>query len=854
MVVEDFAEFFRAVNDDHPPFPWQERLVRQVAAERAWPPVIAVPTGCGKTALIDITVFLLALEADRSDRVAALRVFFAVDRRLIVDQAEERATRLAAALASAKSGILAEIASRLRSFGADPLRVAKMRGGMVYEGFWCEDPRQPTIVTTTVDQLGSRLLFRGYGCSDSRRPIEAGLIGNDSLVLVDEAHLSTPFLETLAAVKKLGADIHLVQMSATARGSDSVFCLGRDDLKDPVLSLRVKATKLARLRKCTDLVTAAVAAAVELSEKARVVGVVVNTVDNARKIFERLSCVPNAKATLLIGRVRPIDRDKVLAEWLPRIKTGRDRIDGQPVFIVATQTIEVGADIDLDALVTEAAPLDVLRQRFGRLDRLGELGKTAAVVLRTPDEFRAYGDATGKTWTWLGKRSRSRNGEKTVDFGVLAMDDYLKKHPADGAFSPASHAPPFLPAYLEAWCQTAAIPDADPAVAPFLHGPDAFDVDEVQVVWRADLEDNWLDAVMVAPPSIREAMAVPIWALRNWLGSRPVLLWCGLDSARTGMVPVKAIRPGDTVVVPSDYGGADAFGWHSDSRKPVKDIGDEVGKWVRLHPAFLTGEHAARLARIVRSEELDNGAVARLTNELGIGGINVASAQKYGSGIILFRKRQLMAEGDVGSVTSVPVPLSTHLDGVELRARQFASSCRLTIDEIEAVASAARLHDMGKLDPRFQAILHGGDLLEAYRALARGMALAKSGDAWTLADYRRQRLAAGYPVGARHEAASVSAAQCCGVSDLVLHLIAAHHGHARPSLPWWTEEPDFVIPMNIDGVEFDVSPGSALAAIDSPVIDRFWSFCSSAGYWKLAFLEAVLRLADWAQSKEGSNA
>jgi len=87
-----------------------------------------------------------------------------------------------------------------------------------------------------------------------------------------------------------------------------------------------------------------------------------------------------------------------------------------------------------------------------------------------------------------------------------------------------------------------------------------------------------------------------------------------------------------------------------------------------------------------------------------------------------------------------------------------------------------------------------------------------------------------------------------------LHLIAAHHGHARPSLPWWTEEPDFVIPMKIDGAEFDVSPGSELGAVDSPVIDRFWSFCSSAGYWKLAFLEAVLRLADWAQSKEESNA
>ena len=89
---------------------------------------------------------------------------------------------------------------------------------------------------------------------------------------------------------------------------------------------------------------------------------------------------------------------------------------------------------------------------------------------------------------------------------------------------------------------------------------------------------------------------------------------------------------------------------------------------------------------------------------------------------------------------------------------------------------------------------------------------------------------------------------------MALHLIAAHHGHARPSLPWWDEETEFLIPMRIDGTNYEVSPGSELGAIDSAVIERFWFFCSSVGYWKLAFLETVLRLADWAQSKEEINA
>ena len=95
----------------------------------------------------------------------------------------------------------------------------------------------------------------------------------------------------------------------------------------------------------------------------------------ARQVFEKLrktvESEPECDAILLTGRIRPYDRDRLLEQWLLRIKAGRETEPDRPLFVVATQTVEVGANLDFDALVTEAAPLDALRQRFGRLDRLG---------------------------------------------------------------------------------------------------------------------------------------------------------------------------------------------------------------------------------------------------------------------------------------------------------------------------------------------------------------------------------------------------------------------------------------------------------------------------------------------------
>ena len=250
LTIADFSAYFRSVHGFEP-FPWQVRLTDTVLEDGRWPEVIDLPTGSGKTAAIDTAVFTLAAQPDRFPR----RVVFVIDRRIIVDQVCKRARVIERAISRAQSGLLLRIRERFLAItdGA-PLGVAALRGGVPIDNEWTHRPDQPWVVVSTVDQFGSRLLFRGYGVSPGMRPIHAGLAGNDCLVILDEVHLSRPFAETLRAVTHLDRGtlprpIQVVEMSATPKNKEAQpFTILDTDLQaSEVLRKRVTAVKHGRL-------------------------------------------------------------------------------------------------------------------------------------------------------------------------------------------------------------------------------------------------------------------------------------------------------------------------------------------------------------------------------------------------------------------------------------------------------------------------------------------------------------------------------------------------------------------------------------------------------------------------------
>ena len=979
--MTDFPSFFSTLWAREP-FPWQTMLAVR-AARGEWPKAVNLPTASGKTACLDAAVFGLAATAHRApDNRLPRRIWFVVDRRIVVDEAFDRAKTLASRLAGADGGPLGEVAQALRllSGSGHPLEVARLRGGTWTSKDWARHPSQPTIICSTVDQVGSALLFRAYGHSDETASIYAGLAAHDSLIILDEAHCAVPFLQTLEAVARyreepwgerpLKTPFRYCVMSATPPESipgAAMFPLPleRDAALDhPRLQKRIMARKLASLEKPVkgddeEFVSEAAELAQKFKDQGKLrVALMVNRVATAAKIADRLlrKLGDAADVVLLTGRMRPLDRDALVKRWKALLKAGSTEQMEKPVVVVTTQCLEVGADFSFDALVTECASLDSLRQRFGRLDRLGELGESsAAVVIRERDTKRPkddgdpiYGKAIYETWTWLNEPDQ-RMADQTVDFGFAALDERIDAlRTADpqrfkGLLAPWDDAPVLLPAHLDLLCQTSPCPVPEPDVGLFLHGKRR-PAPEVRVVFRADLkgDDEDIETLSLVPPTSPEMMAVPIHRLRVWLlqgeaedadgdveglpegedatnarqsAGRKFVIWRGRERSEVTDY-IKRVRPNDVVVLQSSPQTISALGQGIDGPEGLGpdrlDLSEHAFSQarrravLRVHPGVLAPlrDHAsvADLMALADSDperdevqlalqavldedcatnqgpqpategflpEWLNRVIANLRDDARLriedhpaGGLVLIGKTKFDAVDCDPEDDPFADAEDLTSEAAEQVALQEHSAAVRAVAEEFAARC---IDPgfRDSIVASAQAHDLGKLDWRFQLLLHGGD----WAAISAGAPLAKSAE---LPERKRRRQEieedARLPKGFRHEFLSTQLAEHFGLvpadeesRELALHLIASHHGYARPFAP---PVPDKLVAegragdlcLSAVGVQELLSAADRRAAvaahrIDSGVPDRFWRLTRRHGWWGLAYLEAVFRLSDWEASR-----
>ena len=536
--ADEFAALTAEGHDRHAPLRWQTRMFRRLVGADL-PGAVDVPTGLGKTSVMALWLIALAYGAKLPRRLA-----YVVDRRAVVDQATRFAERL-------RRNMPVDLADRLQLKDGS-LPISTLRGGFADNRDWLEDPSKPAIVVGTIDMIGSRLLFEGYGVSRTMRPYHAGFLGVDTLVMLDEAHLCPPFEALLRHVAtgrdgKLGPrpgddpstpPFRLMSLSATGRelvemAVDSVFRLEEQDAHEPVVHQRLTARKRLKVTELEDarqLTECIARRAIELGDRETPSRVLVycHSRTDAVAVKESIDkeCTNRKKAgeladghesELLVGERRVYERTGLEA-WLDRngFLGGSKTPPEAPTFLVATSAGEVGVDLDADHMVCDLVAYERMVQRLGRVNRRGGEGRTATVdVFAVRSEAKTNSRKTGKGEPEKGLETYKRRlapllrlprGEEGCrDASPSATVELKRSYPdvVDAATTPAPLYPELTRPLVDAWSMTSLRRhEGRPEVAPWLRGWEDEEEPQTGVVWRRYLPCVRMDADVSAPPTM----------------------------------------------------------------------------------------------------------------------------------------------------------------------------------------------------------------------------------------------------------------------------------------------------------------------------------------------------------------
>jgi len=852
-------------------FPWQRRLLADFLRGQL-PEAIDLPTGFGKTSVMAIWLVARAAGAPIHRRLV-----YVVDRRTVVDQATTVAERLRAAVG--------EHGELNRALGLDgrPLPISTLRGQYVDNREWLADPTAPAIVVGTVDMVGSRLLFSGYGVTRRMRPYQAGPLGVDALHLVDEAHLVPPYVELLREIQgraelwpareRLGVPpLRVISLSATTGGNvQRRFGLQQEDLSHPALAARARAGKRLEVKRLTQaagkkdaelLVASVVDEASRLCEADREEGLDVNRyliyVDErkaAQAIAQGLRRLPQAKeqgwqVELIVGQRRVRERSRLFE----RLKEfgfveGRKRCS-HPAFVVATSAGEVGIDMDSDRLVCDLVAWERMIQRFGRVNRRGEVPGGARITVFRPSEIDQE-----------QLRSAATLLERLVQLGGADIEKVVALHrqaEADAGLARllelATTQPPLRPPFTAALGEDLALTSIDDhggrpkAVWPWLRGWKGAEQRETILVWRRFLPDpepvrESIDSprsymtrfFRAARPLLSEQLALPSdqaadliikRAQRaldkegvvddrsaaavvlddrfNAVGDRPLRVG---ELAGNSVKDLREELAGKVVVLAAELGGLDEDGVADEKASGPVDCADDLaGGWASEPVPFAVG-------RGEQPQPPMSGMRERL--RLPAAG----SGDEPSEFLCVWLATGEALEEEDRSLSLEEVTIEDHNRAVARLADRYGLLLSLPAEEREALHFAAVHHDLGKGIRRWQM---------AFSAPAEGGPYAKTRGpfkASLLGGYRHELgtlllITSGDGMGEVSEA---------GWMELSLHLIAAHHGNGRPLI-----QPDGC----------DLAPPSTLAAIVDGVARRFGRLQRKFGPWYLAWLEGVLRAAD----------
>lgn len=892
MNMIDFDAAFSALTGN-PPFPWQRELYAKWLSVGKFPDSCNLPTGLGKTSVVAIWLVALANHPTKLPR----RLEYVVNRRTVVDQTTDEVEKYARLLAHNRPPlhpVLLDLSERLRGMTtdpeADPLAISTLRGQFADNEKWSFDPARPAIVVGTVDMIGSRLLFSGYGLGRYDRNHQVGLLGCDTLLVHDEAHLTDPFQHLLDAIVReqvgendAGRGLKVLALTATLRnreGRAAPFALTKDDESNPVVVQRLDAAKTVTLHPTDDVTGEITRLAAGHKASGRAILVFVQTPDQVNEVVTALigrsHQISKESIVTLTGTMRGYERDQLASENpvfarfmpVPNVET----VNGT-VYLVCTSAGEVGIDISADDMVGDLSTFESMAQRFGRVNRRGgidprtgqlrhsliDVVHESAIDTDTPRGERR--ERTRKLLQRLVDEHASSASPRTL--GLLTDKDKTD------AFSPPVPCLDATDILFDAWALTTITDDLPgrPPVARWLHGVEPPDKPTTAFAWREDVAllapvadaagvgkraaeiEAYLDEYPLKPHErlterTARLVSVPNADL-NETGRRQQLkefakrvadqpTWLIDVRGRVTLMTVGGLAEcdfgelvGRTIVLPPDAGGLSAAGM-LDGRVParVEDVADRLpgGRRMRYRTLESAGDgEPTAIADGIPDEEDRETDRFRLVAEIALKEDEEGEASRR----FVARVRAGALEGEQSRSRQAPFQqfLCDHLKQAERYAGVLAERLLPDGPERVAVRLAARWHDLGKDRQVWQRGVGNPDLQRPW---------AKSGRRGRIVGLNAYRHEFGSLVDLADERRAYRAeleAEHADVRELVLHLIAAHHGRGRPHFP-------------VDEAFDQERAGAVADHVAREVPKRFARLQRKYGRWGLAYLESLVRAAD----------
>jgi len=795
------------------PYPFQVRF----ANEPNLPELVDIPTGMGKTAMVVLGwLWRRQFHEDASIRKGTpRRLVYCLPMRVLVEQTVE----------SAKASIEALVEAQYISPDSAP-KVYTLMGGDIDKD-WDAYPEADAILIGTQDQLLSRALNRGYAMSRYRWPMHYGLLNNDSLWVMDEIQLMGVGVTTTAQLQAFREQLGTwgptksLWMSATLKieGLKTVdfeeraktlqpFALLPADKQFKEIIKRVNAKKILTRAQTEWKNKTEGAYAGTLAEEVHrhhqhgtLTLVIVNRVNRAQDVFLALQRKVKSEKTppdlcLIHSRFRQAERKQFQHQLKEMANHGG--------IVVATQAIEAGVDISAHTLFSELAPWSSLVQRFGRCNRYGEWDKDHPAKIFWIDLEIAM----------QNKKGESQPNQEAVLPYTLSELEWAKETLGNLTEVGAQHISKIIAPekseivhvlrrrdLLDLFDTTPDLAGNDIDVSRYIRDGENNDV---QVYWRT-WEGKGNAPSTEEPATLPEELcAVSIGQVKKFLKKGlPAFRWDGLDRQ---WVPVTdhTVWPGLTVLLHVSMGGySKERGWTGSSNDQPNVIS-------------LPQESPS-------NEGFDENRSTHINRFVTLTEHSTDVFQE------MLKMQAVLDDRNVG------IPWKDMLTG-------------------------CRWHDLGKAHEAFETMLLGPLHIDDPR---------RTGGPWAKSDHRQGKLGRKY---FRHELASALALLKHKESDLAAYLAAAHHGKVRMSI---RSLPDETIPP--DGRRFarGIWEGDTLPAVDlgegvitqaleltlsymemgegpdgPSWLERTLRLREQYGPFKLAWMETLVRIADWRGTKK----